>query len=253
MPRSSFTIGNISIIESLSDNEVQTGTLLADYIDGMDLQKFPGLQLCRISSAHELIEHLLELERAAIAGVIPLIHFEMHGTFDGRGLVTANLDVVLWADISEILFRINSVTRFNLVVFVAACNGGYFLEEMKIIAPTPCYALVAPTDEVDPSEIMRATRDFYRTLLTTGNATRAVSSIVTQSVQQGRWFAQWAENWYWTVVLNHVRSDCSPKALKKPSQRSSRRTKCKRNKERPWENQKAVEGDYSHRLGRKIF
>lgn len=217
MPRSSFIVGNIIIIESLPDNEVQTGTHLANYIHGLSLQKGPGLQLCRVSSSDELIEYLLEIERAANAGEIPMIHFEMHGTFDGRGLVTANLDVVLWADISSILFRINAATRFNLVVFVAACNGGYFLEEMRITTPTPCYALVAPTDEVNPGEVMGATRDFYRILLTTGDATKAVSSIVAQPVQQGRWFAQWAENWYWTVVLKYVRSNCTPRALKRRS------------------------------------
>lgn len=211
---SSFTISKIAIIESIAINEVQTGTHLADYIQGLNLQYSPGLQICKITSGSELTKHLLELEQEAKAGAIPMIHFEMHGTSDARGLVSANLEVVPWSDISEILLRINLATRFNLVVFVAACNGGYFLEEMKLIAPTPCYALVAPTDEVDPSEIMRAARDFYRILLTTADATKAVSIIVNQRIGQGRWFAQWADIWYRTVAINYAKTYCTPKALK---------------------------------------
>ena len=213
LTNSCFKFSKIVIIESLK-NEIKTGTELAGYIKGLDLKSGPEIQIIRISSGNNLISNLLNLEREARDGAIPLIHFEMHGTSDGSGLVTENLDVVSWFDISDILLRINLATKFNLIIFVAACNGGYFLEEMKIIAPTPCYALVAPTDEVDPSEIMRATRDFYRILLTTANATKAASIIVSQSIQQGRWFAQWAESWYRMVAIKYIKLYCTPAALK---------------------------------------
>lgn len=214
MASSNFTISSVFIIESLPANEVQTGTQLSGYIKGLDLPNGVELHLCRLDSGDQLIALLNDILSKAEVGTIPIIHFETHGTFDGRGLVTANLDVVPWSDISKVLLCINIATRFNLVVFVAACNGGYFLEEMKIIAPTPCYALVAPTDEVNPGEIMGATRDFYRILLSTADATKAVASIEKQQIQQGRWFARWAENWYRMVVINHIQAYCTPKALK---------------------------------------
>jgi hypothetical protein len=222
---STFTLSKISIIESLPQNEVQTGVLLNDYINGLSLQDVPPTQLLRITSGQQLLQQLLSLERDAEAGEIPLIHFETHGTIDGKGLVTANLDIVSWTEISKILCRINLATRFNLIVFVAACNGGFFLDEMKAIEPSPCYALMAPTDEVDPGEVMRAARDFYRLLLTTAHATRAIASLENQPLQQGRWFAKWAESWYREVVIEYIRTHCTPKALKQRAREMNKHIK----------------------------
>lgn len=208
----------IAIIESLPRNEIQTGTQFYRYISGLSLRCPLSLNLHQVSSGNDLINQLLALEQEAKAGEIPIIHFETHGTFDGRGLITANSDVVAWADIAEILLRINLATDFNLIVFVAACNGGYLLEEMKLIKPSPFLMLLAPTDKVDPAEIMRATREFYEILLTTTNATKAIATINNQPLQEGQWFAHSAESWYLKIAINHIKEYCAPKFLKKRAQ-----------------------------------
>ncbi|HEY4079398.1 MAG TPA: hypothetical protein VGM81_01770 [Burkholderiaceae bacterium] len=211
--QSSLRFSRVRILESLPPNEVQTGTVLGAYVSALETE-FP-VEVQQWSSPDELFALLREASNSArTAGQIPIIHLECHGTFDATGLVARNGEVVSWPEIAPLLAELNIATGFNLLVFVAACNGGYFLETMYLLASAPCYGLIAPTDEVDPADVMRGARDFYRVLLKDRDIVTAVRNLAMQKLEIGRWFAELAETWFRTTTLDYVRTYCTKKALR---------------------------------------
>gem|GEM_PF-2692904 len=146
-------------------------------------------------------------------GHSPILHFECHGSANGDGLFLANGEKMPWTELAPILANLNFLTKFNLQVFLAACNAFYFIEEMSAIQPSPVYAVIAPSDEVNPGEVMSGPRIYYRTLFESGNAGLALQRLKLEKLSIGNWFGKTAEEWFEDVVVGYVKSHCSTKDI----------------------------------------
>ena len=145
--------------------------------------------------------------------LIPLLHVECHGD-EPSGLEFANGSTISWTDLSSLLVELNKATRFNLVATFAACYGGHFLGELESTSPAPVYAMLAPTEAVDPAEILAGCRLFYSTLLKTREAGDAMDSLSNMKLSSGAWFAQHAERWFERVTIGYVENHCTRRAIR---------------------------------------
>jgi len=118
-----------------------------------------------------------------------------------------------WTELAPMLGQLNLATQFNLLLFLAACNAFYFIEEMSAIRPVPVYAIVAPTDTVDPGEVMRGTNIYYRTLFDSGDAGIALNELKNENLSSGYWFGITAEKWFEETLVNYVQTYCSSKDI----------------------------------------
>jgi len=163
--------------------------------------KFEGL--------HQLKSIIQEINSKALLGKIPLIHFECHGD-PLDGLYFKDNTEIRWDHLFEIITEINISSKFNLLVGIAACFGLNFIDKISPTRPSPCWAVIAPVNEVNPGEVMSGFRNFYSTLLRTGSVNEANSAL---KVSQGAWYMNNAEAWYYGCIKNFIETHCTPQAL----------------------------------------
>lgn len=120
-------------------------------------------------------------------GDSPILHFETHGSPTGMGRTT---DPALpYADLLDPLTRINTVSRGNLLVTMAACHGASLVSIFGHARRMPVWALLGPTTLALPSDIRDGFQAFYRALLTSFNLNTALDAL-------RRADRTWPESWY---------------------------------------------------------
>lgn len=210
-----FTISKIVIIQSLESHEVRTGEILCEYlaslIDKLCLEI--QVELLECHSAYEFKSILLRLiETAASDGERPLLHVECHGS-QTVGLEFENGSELSWDELGVLLSQLNIASRFNLFVVVAACYGAYLNGQFSPVRPSPAFCIVAPTEEIDPSDVLRGFREFYSSLFRTGDAGIAANEIVKIQLGSGQWFSQLAEEWFIHLIENYVTTHLTHEAF----------------------------------------
>jgi hypothetical protein len=199
----------IVVVQSLEPDEVQTGQDLAIFMNEESHLLELGLKVEFIdcSCANEFQEIVSGLAADADAsGEIPVLHVECHGDRE-HGLVFSNGSELGWNSIAGILRPLNRSTGLNLLVIFSACFGGHYIREEAAHEAATFFALLAPEYAIDPAEIIRTFRSFYRTLFATRDAVAAVNSI-QRPQSEGHWFMTLAETRYEKVVRGYVDSLC---------------------------------------------
>lgn len=213
---SRIRISKFVIVESLENHEVKTGRLLANQLVEYVAEHAPVLkvqyEVC--NSAAEFRTLFQTLVNEAVDGQeVPVLHLECHGSASD-GLEFANGSSMAWDDLARTLNVLNVATSFNLLIVLAACYGGHLMGEITAIRPAPCWGVVAPTDTVDPSEILRGFRTYYKTLLETGDAGYAARQLSDIPVSSGEWFAKSAQTWFEEMVFEFMETQCKKTATK---------------------------------------
>lgn len=224
-----FHLSRIVVVESLESHEVKTGKHVAELIEASDNARLMGLAVEYHTCEHagEFIEFVRELTLdVSRTGRIPLLHIECHGD-QTDGLEFQNGSVLSWPELSDLLVDLNRAAQFNLVAVFSACYGGHFLSRLDSIDPAPCYAMIAPTESVNPSEILAGFRTFYTTLFKTGDAGVAIDEIMQLDLQDGQWFGQQAELWYERIVIDYIEMHCTNAAMKVRSLRMLNKLRAK--------------------------
>lgn len=214
--RVGFHLSRVVIIESLKPNEVKTGLVTADFVRSLDSVVTSGIPIeyhdC--NGAGEFVKLLTGLITDAVrTSSVPLLHVECHGD-DLTGLHFRDDSCVSWSELSDLLVSLNKATRFNLVSVFSACYGAYFSSRISTIDPSPCYAMLAPTDAVWPDEILGAFREFYTEFFSGGDAGRAMSTVSKHSLREGAWMPLLAESWYEHIITNYVQQECTMREMK---------------------------------------
>lgn len=210
-----FSFTKIILIQSLEPNEVKTGRINHEYISAQISESNLNIPVEVINCFNylEFLQILTDLEaEASYKGEIPLLHVECHGDLKD-GLEFENGSTLSWPDISAALTRLNRACRFNLLAVFSACFGGHFLGQMGAINPAPCWCMIAPTNTIDPGEILRVFRTFYFTLFRESDVGKALSEITKMQMNDGRWFGQTAELWFERVVVGYIENHCTLTAV----------------------------------------
>lgn len=206
-----FTFTQFYILSSLNPKEEYTANDLFKYIEternnnGYDFElthaKFQGIDQLQII--------IKKINEQTLTGQIPLIHFECHGD-PLDGLFFKDGTEIKWEALFEIITEINISSKFNLFVGLAACFGLNFIDKMNPVRPSPCWAVIAPVNEVDPGEVISGFRNFYGVLLRTGSVNEANRALKSA---QGAWYMNNAEAWYYGCIKNYIETHCTPQAL----------------------------------------
>lgn len=168
----------IAIIQSLPEDQLQTGKMLYEDIDTInnayDLRL--DLKFYKIKSKEDFLNLLLNLiQDVKESGLIPILHIEVHG--NKKGFELSSGDFVTWKDLKKSLIELNIATRNNLFIVLAACYGAYLMEILLPTDRSPCWGLVGPKDETYGDVLLKSLRAFYTELLMTGNGGNAVKLL----------------------------------------------------------------------------
>jgi hypothetical protein len=205
---SGFYFNRLVVIQSLEDHETQTGKILHDFLtprlpEGCDIE----FQPCESAIGFTAIIERLIAETAG--GVLPIVHIETHGD-KTTGLEFANGSMLSWDELSSSLSRLNIATGFNFMVTCAACFGMFLMSKMNMNRSAVCYCILAPTDLVDPSELLGGFREFYVTFFGCMDAGKASSAMQSQKLQNGAWFGKAADAWYEQMIVAYAEKAADP-------------------------------------------
>lgn len=220
----SFRFSKIVVVESLEDHEVKTGRITADYVKTLDrvIQQGTAVELIECGYASEFEAIIETLIAQSLRGDhVPLLHVECHGD-RVLGLEFANGSTMPWHEVSRLLTKLNLATKFNLFAVFSACFGGYFLKQLSSVSAAPCYAMVAPTEAVDPAEILGPMRMFYSVLFRVRDAGEATEAMSKSRLSVGQWFSVHAEVWFERVTISYVKNHCNRKAVRVRTRRMYR-------------------------------
>jgi hypothetical protein len=161
---------HIWIIEWLSSSDRHTGRELHEWMQERNYSFRSVYWECFSKD-----KVLAAIERAATHtehhGIIPLIHFEAHGSEDGLSDSREGENVLTWDELTKPLQRLNLATRCNLIVLVAACKGYAGLlafantKSYRESRPTaPALVIAGPVDDLLSKQLLEENKEFYRRL-----------------------------------------------------------------------------------------
>ncbi|WP_199118919.1 hypothetical protein [Pedobacter sp. ASV28] len=168
----------IVVIQSLPDDEKQTGTILYDDIIARRCdQNGHGKYFYNPSSKNELIEVLnIICDNVLNDDLLPILHFEIHGSEHGLGL--KNGDFVVWKELQEYCRLINVKTKNQLIVTLATCWGSSIWKMIDIGIPAPYWGYIGPREKIGAGDIMEDFGEFYDSLLTEQSWDKALERLV---------------------------------------------------------------------------
>ena len=174
------------MVEWLGAEDERTGKKLIERIDRFRARK-PRIEHYSCSTREEFLRALRSVgESIAIHGT-PILHIESHGALGpdgGIGLDRASSEFLSWAELRAPLLEINLASSFNLIVFMAACFGdGILWQIANETEATPAIGFVGFRKQVDPSTLLNATVEFYRSLFVEDlNIDAAIDRVREQSL-----------------------------------------------------------------------
>jgi hypothetical protein len=173
-------IDSIEIVDSIPEDEMQTGKHLYDHILDLRAAFDDPLWTVRrhgISGEGDLKTILAAFAaRAERDGIFPLIHLECHGAEDHIRL--ANGDIVAWLEISDPLRSVNTASRNRLITVWAACEGIHSIKSIfgSITKGTPIRLAIGPDKRVEAGHLGDAMKAFYTELIANSNIDAALKA-----------------------------------------------------------------------------
>jgi hypothetical protein len=170
-------INTIVVIESLPDNDRQTGTELyrdiikryAEYYGNkIASHYFNGKTKNQFLAGLDFIVHNCPYMNLGIA-----LHIEAHGLGDTTGLYLADGSSVSWEELKPKLIKVNVQSDNQLYVTMATCFGRYLHEAIDIKLQSPFSGYISASKEVYVKEILEDYSPFFEELLKTGDILEA--------------------------------------------------------------------------------
>ena len=205
----------IYVIESLKPCDLKTGeSLYYDKIVHLCEANSLGHAFAKPADAQEFRAALRAIAQDCRQNpeILPWIHIDAHGCDDRDGLILTSGEFIPWADLAEECRTINSFSRNNLVVVLAACFG---LEVVTVDAMAkldrvgPFFAMVGPPDGPSAGQIEAAFPGFYDQIFTDGDMGKAMASI---RVDFGDFMC---ERLFLRVIARYFKDNCTGEALEK--------------------------------------
>jgi hypothetical protein len=225
MPQGSgFHLSRIVVVESLEPHERRTGEELTDFINQLVDAAAAGVRaeyrVCDNALEFKALVSSLAAE-ARQTGSVPILHVECHGG-KNIGLEFRNSSVLSWDELSLTLLELNVATRFNLVAAFSACYGAHFLSQLDSVNPSPCYAMIAPTDSVFVYELLAGFKVFYSTFFSNRDAGTAVDALTQVDLSEGSWYSTLSEFWFERVIVGYIETHCTTQEMKQRALRMRR-------------------------------
>jgi hypothetical protein len=165
----------IFILQSLI-NERHTGEEIEIKIKNISYKKKNiDVLLIDVLDKHHFFKVLDDIKNQVAKGILPFIHFEIHGSI--LALVLANEEQITWEELKHPLLEINKMTHNNLFVSLATCYGAYLLKIYKPWEPCPFYGYIGPMAEVKNIEVEASYSIFFEVLLLEDDFSKAIEAL----------------------------------------------------------------------------
>lgn len=174
--REEVYFNKIFILQSLPSDERQTGAEIELKIKYLSYRGKPiSAELIDIHSSEELFQTLDKVKELIPSGVLPFIHFEIHGSKNGLNL--SNDEIVEWSKLKDTFLDLNKKTKNNLFISLATCYGGHLLKIYKPWEPCPFYGYIGPTEEVKNRDLEASFSAFFEILITENDFAKAIEGL----------------------------------------------------------------------------
>lgn len=171
---SSVRLNTLIWIRSLPENEKGPSSRILEDIEQLSQQAGFRLEIFEAGSRDELAAIMAELSsKAWQAGLLPIIHLDLHGTLDDGVRLWPSQDSVDWSLLGELLRDINIATGNNLCCVAGCCFGIHAMETIDISKPTPAYVIIGPEHRINVGFLEDHLTPFYRDLFTQRDVIRA--------------------------------------------------------------------------------
>jgi len=166
----------IFIIQSLGADERQTGNEIELLIKHLSFQgKNISVELTNIEESSGLFRTIEKIDNLIPSGILPFIHFEIHGS--KQGLELSNDELVEWDKLKEPLRNLNIKTKNNLFISLATCYGGHLLKIYKPWETCPFFGYIGPTEPIKHLDLEASYSAFFETLLTENDFSKAIEKL----------------------------------------------------------------------------
>jgi len=158
--------------------ELRTGESLCDAMAGILHTAALSIPVIfrKPTSAIGLLAILDELNADVMAtGRSPILDIECHG--NEEGLEMADGSFVTWEQIKPKLEAINLACRFNLILLLGCCCGGYFASTTRLRERSAFCAYVGPTESVAAGSLYDGFLAFYQSLFKDRDLTTAMQAM----------------------------------------------------------------------------
>ncbi|MBI1767637.1 MAG: hypothetical protein HYR67_04615 [Bacteroidetes bacterium] len=166
----------IFIIQSLPDGDKRTGDEIELKIKYISFKESSiTVELIDVDSRSSFFNELKKIRELIPNGILPFIHFEIHG--NEHGLVLSNNELLEWNDLKEPLRDLNKRTKNNLFISLATCYGGYLLRIYKPWEACPFYGYIGPIGIAFDNDLEASYSAFFETLLLTNDFANATEKL----------------------------------------------------------------------------
>jgi hypothetical protein len=170
--------GKVHIVEWLRPDDRRTGQDLFNELEPIGIMSRPEIpvDLSCVSTRAEFIQLLRTFEEdLRTSGRLPALHIETHGSNEGIGVSAT--EGFSFHELMEELIPLNMLSRLNLFVVLAACEGIWGIKMLQPLRRAAFRALIGPNREMFPDELARASIAFYRTLFRDRSADTAFKAM----------------------------------------------------------------------------
>ena len=172
----SFRFNKIYVVESLQD-ERQTGKELYDDIINRRSYYHSALatefvKVLSLEDWNNTIEKIVQETKDN--HVIPILHFELHGSSNHDGLVLAEGDLIPWRDFVSDMRRINIETQNNLFITMGICFGMDILYYTSLEEPSPFWGIIGSLYALQNDDIYIRYSEFYDEFLQSFDITKSL-------------------------------------------------------------------------------
>lgn len=210
-----FSFNKIYVIESLKQGEIKTGkNIYNDLIRWKTLNTDPLYsEYIEVSNKKSFNETMLYINSKVEKGVLPFIHFEMHGSDDKKGLVLNSDELVSWEELGIATRIINISTKNNLIVSLATCYGAFFLSSIDMNKEAPFSCFISTIEEVSTYEIEMDFTAFFETVLSTTDFNLAVANLNKSNKNPNKYHFLSAEEFLEKVLQKMEQEDFNLKNI----------------------------------------
>lgn len=127
-----------------------------------------------LTSKKALIKHLNAIRNEAEQGLVPVLHFELHGNEHG---VEVGQDMVPWESLLNLLRTINATCGHNLLVTFAACRSFHIYPAIDIQKPAPFFGVVGCANPVSTANVEVGFQAFFEEFFTSYDVGTALAAL----------------------------------------------------------------------------
>jgi hypothetical protein len=151
----------VFVIQSLKEGDLATGELLYnDIIRWKCERNETSARLIDVSTKQDLFNFFLEIKTLASKGIlIPILHFEMHGS--KIGIELKNKEVITWQELGSWCREVNVIVKNQLVIGMATCMGAYFFYAINILERAPFWGYIGPKKKIGAGRLLEDFSKFY--------------------------------------------------------------------------------------------